>query len=91
MRWLRCDGRIALTILDPASFYRHVSIKGRVIEISDDSERRDIDGLAVGYAGRGHPRPAHPRLSVLIGVERSHAWDRSPGEPARPDRQRLPA
>lgn len=88
---MRRDGRVALTMLDPDNFYRHVSIMGRVVDISDDPERVDIDRLSQRYVGMPYPRRKLPRVSIRIAIERWHGWDRSPNEPAGgSDRERLP-
>lgn len=88
--WMRRDGRVAMTMIDPDSFYRHVSIMGKVVEIYDDVDRADIDRLARRYTGKPYPRRKLPRVSVWIEVERWHGWDRAPSEDADPDRPRLP-
>src|ERR671937_951544 len=48
---LRRDRRVALTVLDGESWYRHVSLRGRVVELADDEELAHIDRLAVHYTG----------------------------------------
>ncbi|MDH3227528.1 MAG: PPOX class F420-dependent oxidoreductase [Thermoleophilia bacterium] len=91
LKWMRHDGRVALTMVDPQNFYRHISIMGRVAEIVDDPERVDIDRLSQRYVGKPYPRRKLPRVSVWIEVERWHGWDRSPNEPAGGiTRERLP-
>lgn len=90
LKWMRRDGRVAFTCIDPATFYRQVSLIGVVEEIYDDEERADIHGLAEHYTGRPYPRTKYPRVSIRIRVDRWHGWDRDPGEPSRPDRPRLP-
>jgi PPOX class probable F420-dependent enzyme len=91
LNWMRRDGRVALTMIDPENFYRHVSVMGRVTEIRPDPERVDIDALSRRYVGRDYPRRKLDRVSILIEVERWHGWDRSPNDPASGgDRERLP-
>jgi PPOX class probable F420-dependent enzyme len=90
LRWLRRDGRVAFTCIDPETFYRQVSLIGVVEEIYDDADRADIHELARRYTGRDYPRTRHPRVSVRVRVDRWHGWDRDPSEPARPERDRLP-
>jgi len=55
LSFLRRDPRAALTALDEQSWYRHVSLIGRVVSIEEDAELTDIDRLSVRYSGRlGH-------------------------------------
>src|SRR2546423_9309697 len=52
LRFIRRDPRVALTVLGgEEGWYRHVSLLGRVVEIVDDAELRDIDRLALRYTG----------------------------------------
>lgn len=88
--WMKRDGRVAMTMIDPETFYRHVSIMGTVSEIYEDTDRTDIDRLAMRYIGKPYPRRSLPRVSVWITVDRWHGWDRSPNEKPDPDRPRLP-
>jgi len=46
LRFLRRDPRAALTVLDAESWYRHVSLLGRVVRIEDDHDLRDIDRVS---------------------------------------------
>ena len=59
---LRNDPRVALTVLDEASWYTHVSVLGRVVELHDDARpqrhRRAVASL---------PRPALPRPGETPG------------------------
>lgn len=88
--WMRRDGRVAMTMIDPETFYRHVSIMGHVVEIYADEDRADIDRLARRYTGKPYPRRKLPRVSAWIEIDRWHGWDRDPKEQANPDRPRLP-
>jgi PPOX class probable F420-dependent enzyme len=91
LRWMDRDGRVALTMIDPDDFYRHVSVLGRVRERRADAERADIDRLSRRYVGRAYPRRRLPRVSVLVEIERWHGWDRSPSDPVSgAGRARLP-
>ena len=90
LEWLRRDGRVAFTCIDPTSFYRQVSLMGVVEEMYEDVDRTDIDALSQMYVGTPYPRTAHPRISVRIRVDRWHGWDRDPTETEDPDRPRLP-
>jgi PPOX class probable F420-dependent enzyme len=74
LRFMRRDPRVALTVLDDQSWYRHVSLLGGVARIADDPELADIDRLAVRYTGRPFRRRDEPRVSAWIQPDRWHAW-----------------
>ena len=71
---LQRDPRVALTALGE-SWYRHVSLLGRVASIADDSALADIDRLAQRYTGRPFSRRDAKRVSAWIEVERWHGWE----------------
>ncbi|MFC6286525.1 TIGR03618 family F420-dependent PPOX class oxidoreductase [Nocardioides sp. GCM10027113] len=71
---LRRDPRITLTVLDEASWYNHVSMVGRVVEIVDDEGLADIDRLSQHYFGRPYRDRESPRVSAWIAVDRWHGW-----------------
>jgi PPOX class probable F420-dependent enzyme len=74
LRFMRRDPRVALTVLDADSWYRHVSLIGRVMSIADDSDLADIDRLARRYTGRDHRRRDRKRVSAWLEPERWHGW-----------------
>jgi PPOX class probable F420-dependent enzyme len=71
---LRRDPRAALTVLDAADWYRHVSLIGRVVSIEDDADLADIDRLAVRYTGNPFRRRDSARVSAWLEPDRWHAW-----------------
>jgi PPOX class probable F420-dependent enzyme len=72
---LRADPRVALTVLDAASWYRHVSLVGRVREIREDAGLVDIDRLSVRYTGRPYAERGRRRWSAIVAVDRWHGWE----------------
>lgn len=74
---LRRDPRISLTVLDESDWYTHVSLLGRVAEMVDDEELRDIDRLSRHYGGSPYPDRESPRVSAWIEIERYHGWGRA--------------
>jgi PPOX class probable F420-dependent enzyme len=44
--------RVALAILDPENPYRHVAIRGRVIDVTEKGADAHIDSLAKKYLGQ---------------------------------------
>ena len=74
LRFLRRDARLALTVLDRETWYRHVSLLGRIVSIEDDPELRDIDRLAVRYTGRPFRSRYTRRVSAWMALDRWHRW-----------------
>jgi PPOX class probable F420-dependent enzyme len=74
LEYLRMNPNVALTMLDEASWYRHVSIIGRVAMIDPDPQLRDIDRLSQRYRQRPYHNRDSPRFSAWIDVVRWHAW-----------------
>ena len=73
---LRRDGRVALTVLDEGTWYRHVSLIGHVASLERDPDLRDIDRLARRYTGRPYRDRERRSWSAWIEVERWHGWVR---------------
>ena len=71
---LRRDPRISLTVLAAGDWYTHVSLVGRVEEITPDEGLVDIDRLSTHYADRPYPDRESPRTSARMVVERWHGW-----------------
>jgi PPOX class probable F420-dependent enzyme len=72
--YLRNDPRVSLTALDADSWYTHVSIQGRVVELADDPDLADIDRLSMHYRGSPYPTRDRRRVSARIRVESWHGW-----------------
>lgn len=73
VRHLRNDPRVALTVLDE-NWYTHVSIVGRVAEMSDDDELAGIDRVSRHYGGQQYPNRTSPRINAWIEIDRWHGW-----------------
>jgi PPOX class probable F420-dependent enzyme len=71
---IRQDGRVSLTVLDDGNWYNHISLIGRVAELSEDTDLADIDRLAQHYLGEKYPVRDRRRFSAWIEVERWHGW-----------------
>ena len=83
---LRADPRVALTVLDEAGWYTHVSLTGRVVEMRADPDLAGIDRLAVHYTGSPYKRRDRARVDAWIAIDRIHGWGRTSvaaGTPAR--------
>jgi PPOX class probable F420-dependent enzyme len=72
--YLRNDPRVSLTALDAESWYTHVSVQGKVVELVDDPDLADIDRLSVHYTGEAYPTRDRKRVSARIRVETWHGW-----------------
>ncbi len=72
---MRKDPRVSLTVLDEASWYTHITLIGRVVDIYDDDGMADIDAVSQHYqGGKPYPRRDRPRVSALIEIDRVHGW-----------------
>jgi PPOX class probable F420-dependent enzyme len=71
---LRQNPRVSLTVLDGDSWYRHISLRGR-ITLHDDTDLKDIDRLSQHYMGSPYGQRDRGRVSGWIEVERWHAWN----------------
>jgi PPOX class probable F420-dependent enzyme len=74
LAYLRRDPRVSLTALDESSWYTHVSVQGRVVEIADDPDLVDIDRLSTHYNGSPYPTRDRRRVSAWIEVDSWHGW-----------------
>jgi PPOX class probable F420-dependent enzyme len=72
--YMRRDPRVALTVLDKDSWYRHVSILGRVVAIEPDEDLADIDRLSKRYDGSEFHDRERKSWSAWIQVDRWHGW-----------------
>lgn len=73
--YLRKDPRVSLTVLDTDDWYRHVSLRGRVVSIAPDDELTDIDRISRHYRGQDYPNRDSPRVSAWIDIDTWHAWN----------------
>ena len=70
---LRADPRVSLTVLDGDSWYRHISLRGRVT-ITPDEDLAGIDRLSTQYTGNQYPDRVSPRFDAWMEIESFHAW-----------------
>ena len=74
LTYLRQDPRVSLTALDESSWYTHVSVQGRVVEIADDPDLSGIDRLSTHYKGQPYPTRDRRRVNAWIEVDSWHGW-----------------
>jgi PPOX class probable F420-dependent enzyme len=72
--FIRRDPRVSLTVLDAESWYRQVTLLGRVVELVDDDELTDIDRLSRHYGGEPFRNRESRRVSAWVEVESWHLW-----------------
>jgi PPOX class probable F420-dependent enzyme len=71
---LRKDPRVSITVLDGDDWYRHVTLRGRVVSIDPDPELDSIDRLSRHYTGEPYRQRERGRVSAWIEVESWHSW-----------------
>jgi PPOX class probable F420-dependent enzyme len=76
---MRNDSRVALTILDAETWYRHVSLVGRVSNILRDAGLDDIDRLSRHYLGEPFGDRGRDSWSAIIDILSWHGWPRDGG------------
>ena len=72
-RNMRRTPRVALAILDPDNPYRHLAVRGRVVEVTEQGADAHIDALAKKYLGQDrypHRTPGEVRVIYKIRPER---------------------
>jgi PPOX class probable F420-dependent enzyme len=75
LEYIRKDPRVSLTVLEEGNWYHHVSLRGRVVSIEEDSDFSGIDRVARHYTGQPYPDRDRPRVNAWIEVDTWHAWD----------------
>jgi PPOX class probable F420-dependent enzyme len=74
-RNLRHDGRVALSITDPANPYRYLAIQGRVTQMTEEGADAHIDKMAKKYLNKDkYPgrAPGEVRVVARITPEKIH-------------------
>lgn len=67
---MRRDPRVGLDIVDPENPYRHLSIRGRVVEITEKGSDDHIDKLAKNYLGLDtYPNRRAGEVRVIYRIE----------------------
>jgi PPOX class probable F420-dependent enzyme len=73
---MRRDPRVGIDIVDPDNPYRHLSIRGRVVDINEQGADEHIDKLTKKYIGQDkypYRAPAEVRVIYRIEPERTYA------------------
>ena len=72
---MRRDPRVGLDIQDPDNPYRHLSIRGRVVQITEDGADAHIDKLTKKYINQDrypYRGPGEVRVIYKIQAEAAH-------------------
>ena len=75
-RNMRRDPRVGLDILDPDNPYRHLSIRGRVVDITEKGADEHIDKLTKKYINQDkypYRGPGEVRVIYKITPENAHS------------------
>jgi PPOX class probable F420-dependent enzyme len=74
-RNVRRDPRVGIDIVDPDNPYRHLSIRGRVVEITEQGADNQIDKLAKKYLGVDkYPNRTPQEVRVIYRIEPEHSY-----------------
>ena len=74
-RNLKRDPRVAICIFDQSSPYSNVSIRGKVVEITEEGGEEHIDKMNLKYHGKpkyAHHTPNDPRVLIRVRATRIH-------------------
>jgi len=72
--YLRADPRVSISVLAEGDWYTHVSMQGRVVEMSEDEGLAGIDRLSRHYGGGDYPERSRGRVNAWVEVDRWHGW-----------------
>ena len=75
LEYMRADPRVSLTVLNGDSWYQHISVRGRVVELEDDEGLAGIDRGSTHYVGGPYSDRERGRVNAWIEVETWHAWN----------------
>ena len=69
-RNIRRDPRVGIDVIDPDNPYRHLSIRGRVVDITEHGADEQIDKLTKKYMGQDkYPYRGPGEVRVLYRIE----------------------
>lgn len=72
---MRRDPRVGLDVVDPENPYRHLSVRGRVVDITEQGADAHIDKMAKKYLGKDtYPRRSAGEVRVIYKIDPNHAY-----------------
>jgi PPOX class probable F420-dependent enzyme len=63
------NAAVALAILDPDNPYRHIAVRGRVANITEEGADQHIDSLSHKYIGKDYPFRQPGEKRVIFEIE----------------------
>jgi PPOX class probable F420-dependent enzyme len=75
LEYIRNDPRVSLTVINEGNWYNQVTLRGRVVELSEDPENKGIDRLSQHYTGDPYARRDQHRVDGWIEVESWYGWN----------------
>ncbi len=82
---VRRDPRVALSVVDFEHPYEEAQLRGRVVEIREDSGFKVMDAISHKYTGKPFPfRNPQGRIAIVIEVEKAR-YTKLPFEHTPPD------
>jgi PPOX class probable F420-dependent enzyme len=67
---MRRDKRVGIDIMDPDNPYRHVSIRGHVVDVTENGADAHIDKLSKKYIGQDrYPYRANGEVRVIFKIQ----------------------
>lgn len=74
-RNMRRDPRVGIDILDPDNPYRHLSVRGRVVGVTEEGAAEHINKLAKKYIGKDrYPYSGPGEVRILYKIEPQHTF-----------------
>lgn len=72
---MRRDPRVGLDVVDPENPYRHLSVRGHVVDITEHGADAHIDKMAKKYLGKDtYPRRTAGEVRVIYKIDPNHAY-----------------
>ena len=75
LTYLRQDPRVSITVLGNDTWYTHVTLLGRVVDIADDPDLQGIDRLAKHYTGHPFQDRHSRRVNAWVEIDRWTSWE----------------
>ena len=74
-RNIRRDPRVGIDVVDPENPYRHLSVRGRVVDITENGADEHIDKLTKKYRGLDkYPNRTPGEVRVIYRIEPEHTY-----------------
>jgi len=74
LEYLRGDPRVSISVLEAGDWSVHVSMQGRVVEMSEDRGLAGINRLSRHYGGSDFTERSRGRVNAWVEIDRWHGW-----------------